>query len=39
MFNEGFSTSDITTLTAGSSILSSNANVGRETLQAPTWKR
>jgi len=29
MFNEGFSTSAITTLTVGSSILSLNANVGR----------
>jgi len=27
MFNEGFSTSAITTLTIGSSLLSSNANV------------
>jgi len=29
MFNEGFSASAITTLTAGSSILSSNAHIGR----------
>jgi len=36
MFNEGFFASAITTLTTRSSILSSNANVGREALQAPT---
>jgi len=32
MFHVGFSVSAITMLTTGSSILSSNANVGREAL-------